>query len=105
MKVTVIQTVIGAHGTVTKGLVQGLEDWELRGGEETIQSTAFLRSARKESWRPKVTCCHSDSSGKPSANAGVKNSRMSKIIIISSQSVVVHRSGGALGAMVIVVRN
>ena len=31
MKVTVISIVIGAHGTVTKGLVKGLEDMEIRG--------------------------------------------------------------------------
>ena len=31
MKVTVIPIVIGALGTVTKGLVQGLEDLEIRG--------------------------------------------------------------------------
>ena len=42
MKVTVIPVVIGALGTVTKELV---EDWEIRGREETIQTTALLRSA------------------------------------------------------------
>ena len=31
MKVTVIAFVIGALGTVTRGLVQGLEDLEMRG--------------------------------------------------------------------------
>ena len=31
------------------------------------------------------TCCHSDSRGKPSANAGVKNSQMSKMIIIATK--------------------
>ena len=46
MKVTVIPIVIGALGTVTKGLVQELEDLEIRGRVETIQTTAFLRSAR-----------------------------------------------------------
>ena len=44
MKVTII--VIDALGTVTKGLIQGLEDLEIRGQEETIQTTALLRSAR-----------------------------------------------------------
>ena len=46
MKVTVISIVICALGTVTKGLVQELEDLEIRGRVETIQTTALLRSAR-----------------------------------------------------------
>ena len=46
MKVTVIQIVIGALGTVTKGLVQGPEDLEIREQVETIQTTALSRSAR-----------------------------------------------------------
>ena len=36
MKVTVIPIVIGALGTVTKGLVKVLEDLEVRGQVETI---------------------------------------------------------------------
>ena len=43
---TVIPVVISALGTVTKGLVQGLEDWEIRGRVETIRTAALLRSAR-----------------------------------------------------------
>ena len=46
MKVTIIPIVIGALGTVTKGLVQGLGDLEIRGRVETIQTTALLGSAR-----------------------------------------------------------
>ena len=46
MKVTVIPIVISTLGTVTKGLVQGLEDLEVKGQVETIQTTALLRSAR-----------------------------------------------------------
>ena len=42
MKVTFIPIVIGALGTVTKGLVKGLEDLEIRGLVVTIQSTALL---------------------------------------------------------------
>ena len=38
--------VIGALGTVTKGLVQGLEDLEIIRPVKTIQTTAFLRSVR-----------------------------------------------------------
>ena len=46
MKVTVIPIVIGALGTVTKGLVSELEDIEIRGRGVTMQSTALLKSAR-----------------------------------------------------------
>ena len=42
MKVTIIPIVIGAFGTVTKGLLKGLEDFELGGWMETIQTTALL---------------------------------------------------------------
>ena len=45
-KVTFIPIVIGALDTVTKGLVQGLEDLEIRREMETIKTTALLRSAR-----------------------------------------------------------
>ena len=38
MKMTVIPIMIDALGTVTKGLEQGLEDLELRGRVETIQT-------------------------------------------------------------------
>ena len=46
MKMTIVPTVIGALGTVTKGLVQRLEDLEITGRVETIQSAALLRTAR-----------------------------------------------------------
>ena len=46
MKVTALPIVIGVLGTVTKGLVQGLEDLEITGRVKTIQTTALLRSAR-----------------------------------------------------------
>ena len=46
MKVMIISIVIGALGTVTKGLIKGLEDLEIREKVETIQTTALLRSAR-----------------------------------------------------------
>ena len=45
MKVTFISIVIRALGTVTKGLIKGLEDLEIRGQEETIQTTTWLGSA------------------------------------------------------------
>ena len=46
MQVTIIPIVIGAFGTVTKGLLKGLEDLEVGGRVETIQTTALLRTAR-----------------------------------------------------------
>ena len=46
MKVTIIPIVIGALDTVTKGLIRGLKDLEIRGRVETIQATALLRSVR-----------------------------------------------------------
>ena len=46
MLVTIIPIVIGAFGTVTKGLLNGLEDMEVGGKVETIQTTALWRTAR-----------------------------------------------------------
>ena len=54
--VTIIPIVIGAFGTVTKWLLKGLEDLEVGGRMETIQTTALLRTGRirrrvLETWR------------------------------------------------------
>ena len=46
MKVTIMPIVIGALGTITKGLLKGLEDLEVGRQVETIQTTALLRMAR-----------------------------------------------------------
>ena len=46
MKVTIIPIVIDALGTVNKGLIQGLEDLEIRGRAETILTLTLLRWAR-----------------------------------------------------------
>ena len=46
MKVTIIPIVFGAFGTVTKGLLKGVEDLEIRGRLETIQTTVLVRTAR-----------------------------------------------------------
>ena len=65
MQVTIIPIVIGAFGTVTKGLLKGLEDLEVGGRVETIQTTAFLKTARilrRVLGRLEETCCHSNSS-------------------------------------------
>ena len=75
MKVTIVPIVIGAFGTVTKGLFKGLEVLEVGGrvdpnyniienGQNTEKNPGDLRS-----------CCHSGSSEKPSAKTDVKNSQ------------------------------
>ena len=46
MNVTIMPIVIGAFGTITKGLLKGLEDLEFGGRVETIQTTVLLRTAR-----------------------------------------------------------
>ena len=56
MKVTIILIVIGTFGTATKRLLKGLEDLQVGGRMETIQTTASLKTARilrrlLETWR------------------------------------------------------
>ena len=46
MKVTIVPIVIGSFGTITKGLLKGLEELEVGGRVETIQMTASLRTDR-----------------------------------------------------------
>ena len=63
---------IGVLGTIPKGLVKGLEKFEIGGQAETI-------------WRLEDSCCHSDSIERPSANAGRKNSQgIIKILLLGS---------------------
>ena len=76
MKVMIGPIVIGALGIVTKRLEQGLENLEIIGRVETIQTTTLLRSARilrrvLETWGD----CRTNLSEKLSANVGVKNSQ------------------------------
>ena len=76
MKVTIVPIVIGAFGTITKGLLKGLEDLEVGGRVETIQTPALLRTARilkrvLETWGDLLSL---SLQWKPSANADVKNS-------------------------------
>ena len=47
MIVMVIPIVIGVLGTITKELVLGLKDMEIRERIETIQTMALFRSARR----------------------------------------------------------
>ena len=44
--ITIVPIVIGALGIITKGLLKGLEDLEIGGRTETIQTSALLRTAR-----------------------------------------------------------
>ena len=46
MQVTIIPLVNGAFGTVTKGLLKGLEDLEVGGRVDTIQTRTLLRMDR-----------------------------------------------------------
>ena len=46
MKVTIISIVIGAFGTVIKGLLKGLENLEVGSRVETIQTKVLLKTAR-----------------------------------------------------------
>ena len=76
MKVTIIAIVIGAFGTVTKGLLKGLEDLEVGGWVETIQTTSLLKTARilrrvLETWGNLLSL---NLQWKPSAYGDVKNS-------------------------------
>ena len=76
----VIPIVIDALGTIPKGWVKEVEDLEIWGQVETIQTTTLVRLTRILR-RVLETCCHS--SEKPSANAGVENSQKRKIMILS----------------------
>ena len=76
MKVTIMPIVIGAFGTITKGLLKALEDFEIGGQVETIQTTALLRTARilrrvLETWGDLLSL----KSVKLSVNTDVKNSK------------------------------
>ena len=46
MRVPIVPIVVGAFLTVTKRLLKGLEDLEVGGRVETIQTTALLKTAR-----------------------------------------------------------
>ena len=82
MLVTIIPIVIGAFGTLTKGLLKGLED----GGHPSKRQHYWERPEYwEESWRLEETCCYSDSCEKPSVNADVKSSNEWIIMIIKTR--------------------
>ena len=72
MKVTIIPIVIGAFGTVTKGLLKEdlADEWRPSKQQHYWKRPEYW----EESWRLEETCSHSVSSERPSANADVKNS-------------------------------
>ena len=73
MKVTIIPIVIGGFGTVTKGLLKGLEDLAAEWRPSKQQHYWKRPEYWEESWRLEETCYHSISCERPSANADVKN--------------------------------
>ena len=73
MQVTIISIVIGAFGTVTKGLLKGLkldDEWRTSKLLHYWERPEYW----EESWRLEETCCHSDFYEKASSYADVKNS-------------------------------
>ena len=74
MKVTVMPIIIGALCIITKGLIQGLEDLDIKGRMDTIQTTALLRPDRI---LRRVLKTWADSSERSSANSGMKDSHNS----------------------------
>ena len=73
--IIIIKIVIGAFGTITKGLLKGLEDLEVGGRVESNKMTALLRTARILRRVLEETCFYSNSSEKLSANTEEKNSK------------------------------
>ena len=74
--VTIIPIVISAFGTVTKGLLKGLEDSEV-GGRVDHPNYSIIENGQNTEKSPgnlRRTSSHSNSSERPSANADVKNS-------------------------------
>ena len=71
MKVPILPIVIDALGTVTVGLVKGLEDLEITGRMETDQNTEMSPGELR---RPVVTVTQ-NSSERPSADVNMKNSQ------------------------------
>ena len=75
--VTIIPIVNGSFGTVNKGLLNGLEDMEVGGRMETIQTTVLLRTDRilrkvLETWGDLLSL---NSCERLSSNADGKNSK------------------------------
>ena len=80
MKVTIVPIVIGAFGTVTKGLkgTGGFGGWRTSGDHPDYSIIEIGQYTGKSPGRPEETCCHSDFIERPSANDGVNNSQGAK---------------------------
>ena len=52
MNVTMMPIVIGALGTVSKGLLQGLEDLEIRGRVESIPNDSIIKISQNTEKSP-----------------------------------------------------
>ena len=69
----------GVLRIILKGLVKRLEDLEIKGQVETIQTTQDhpdYSRLHPDKWRPsrlEETCCHLNSCERPSANTDWKN--------------------------------
>ena len=76
MKVTIIPIVIGAFGTVTKGLQKDWRTWKLADEWRPSKQQHYWERPEywEESWRLEETWCHSNFSERPSADTDVKNS-------------------------------
>ena len=69
----VILIIVGVLKMISKGLEKRLGALEIgRRRIETLQTTEYLDESR----RPEETCCHSDSSGRPSIKTGGQNSQV-----------------------------
>ena len=68
MKVTVIPFAIGALGTISKGMVKGQENLEKSEDHQAYSIIKISQNTDKSSVDLEEICCHSNSSGKPSAN-------------------------------------
>ena len=66
----------GCFGYSNLKIFKGLEDLEVGGRVETIQTTALLRMARilRRVLEIEETCCHTNLSERPPAEADMKNS-------------------------------
>ena len=76
MKVTIVPIVIGALGTVTKGLLKGLEDLGVGGRLKTIQTTPLLRTVRDY---PNDSIAEDGQSADVKNTQGVNNENNNKI--------------------------
>ena len=69
---------IGAFGTVTRELLKGPEDLEVGGTSGDHPNYRIIENGQNTEKSPgdlRETCCYSNSSERPSANADVKNSK------------------------------